>query len=416
MPRQHRNTRLQTREARSKLKARREPYWHDLERGRSLGYYRGVHGGSWRLREYVNGAYRKRQLGRADDVNDADGLQILSFRDAVRLALDEDRPTRQIQVRLRVEDALDEYFEARRVSSTSASIYRDRVVAEAFIVPSAKDRPFSTLTERQKKRVRNSLRGKFIADLTTTDLRRWRDALVPTTKDPEERRCAKASTNRVWSVLRAALNLAFQNERVNDDRAWRRITPFKNVDQPQTRFLRVEECRRLISAADAELCPLVEGCLFTGLRLGELIALTAADVGVDHVTVRHSKTGKSRRVPLNAEGTEFFRGLVEGKARGEKLFAFESSDPRAKMSISRAMRAACAAAEIDPPVEFRQLRTSYGSLLLNADAPLSTISELLGHADTRMTRRHYAHLLSEKLKETVDEKLPSFLSRQARNG
>jgi integrase len=64
--------------------------------------------------------------------------------------------------------------------------------------------------------------------------------------------------------------------------------------------------------------------------------------------------------------------------------------------------------KIEPPIQFRQLRTTYGSLLLNADAPLSTISELLGHKDTRMTRRHYAHLLSEKLKETVDERLPSF--------
>ncbi len=78
------------------------------------------------------------------------------------------------------------------------------------------------------------------------------------------------------------------------------------------------------------------------------------------------------------------------------------------MRVSRDLRLACKGAKIEPPTQFRQLRTTYGSLLLNADAPLSTISELLGHKDTRMTRRHYAHLLSEKLKETVDEKLPSF--------
>jgi integrase len=78
------------------------------------------------------------------------------------------------------------------------------------------------------------------------------------------------------------------------------------------------------------------------------------------------------------------------------------------MRISRGVPLACKEAEIEPPIQFRQLRTTYGSLLLNADAPLSTISELLGHKDTRMTRRHCAHLLSEKLKETVDDKLPSF--------
>jgi len=409
MPRLHRNVRLQTRDARSKLAARKEPYWHEVERGRSIGYHRDQRGGgSWWLRDYVGGAYRKQRLGRADDVNEADGATILSFTDAVRAALQENRPTREGKTRLRVEDALDEYFEARRTSSPSDSINRDRIAAESTIVPAQGDRPLNSLTERQQRRLRSSLRGKFVAELTTVDLRRWRDSLVPSTKDPEELRSARARANRVWSILRAALNHAFDNERVSDDRAWRRLKPFRNVDQPQTRFLRIEECRRLIAAGGAELRPLVQGCLFTGLRLGELLALTVADVGEDHVTVRHSKTGKARRVPLNEEGVEFFGGLLNGKSRGETLFVGAECTPRTKMWLSRAMRAACATAKIEPPVEFRQLRTSYGSLLLNADAPLSTISELLGHKDTRMTRRHYAHLLSEKLKETVDQKLPSF--------
>jgi integrase len=407
MARQHRSSRLQTREACSKLKPRHEPYWLDLERGRSIGYFRGADGGSWRMREFVGGVYRKRRLGRADDANESDGTVILSFSDAVRLALHEKRPTLRIPTQLRVEDALDEYFEARKSASTSESIYRDRTVAEAFIVPTACQQ-FGEVSESHKDRLRRSLRGKRVADLTTSDLRNWRDSLVPSTKDPDERRRAKSSANRIWTVLRAALNLAFHNERVSDDRAWRRLTPFKSVDQPQTRFLRIDECRQLVGAADAQLRPLVQACLFTGLRLGELLALTVADVGEDHVTVRHSKTGSSRRVPLNAEGTELFSYLIKGKGRKETLFAFDGCTPRAKMSISRGMRCACAAAGIDPPVEFRQLRTSYGSLLLNADAPLSTISELLGHKDTRMTRRHYAQLLSEKLKETVEQKLPSF--------
>jgi integrase len=408
MARQHRNARLQTRDARSKLKSSKEPYWHEIERGRSIGYYRGPEGGSWWLREYIGGAYRKRRLGRADDTNEADGTLILSFTDAVRAALHEQRPTLEPPMRLRVEDALNEYFEARRVASTSDSIQRDRIAAESTIVPALGERRVHALTGRQQRRLRNSLRGKMISELTTQDLRRWRDSLVPITTDPDERRRAKARANRVWSILRAALNHAFQNERVADDRAWRRVAPFKNVNQPQTRFLNVEECQRLIGAANSELRPLVLGCLFSGMRLGELLSLTAGDIGDDHVTVRYSKTGTSRRIPLNAEGARFFTELVQGKSRSQPVFAFAESTPRVKMGISRAMRAACAAAQIEPPVEFRQLRTSYGSLLLNADAPLSTISELLGHKDTRMTRRHYAHLLSEKLKETVDNKLPSF--------
>jgi hypothetical protein len=88
------------------------------------------------------------------------------------------------------------------------------------------------------------------------------------------------------------VNLAPQNKRVNDDRAWRRLTVFKNVEQLQTPFLRIEECQRLIGAAMPTFDHWSQGCQFAALRLGELLALTVAHVGESHVTVRHSKTGK----------------------------------------------------------------------------------------------------------------------------
>ena len=192
-------------------------------------------------------------------------------------------------------------------------------------------------------------------------------------------------------------------------KAWRRIKPFKNVDRPQTRFLRVEDCKRLIESAEPDFRQLVTGCLLTGMRLGELVALEVRDVGAGHVTVRHSKTGNARRVPLSTEGSDFFNELVKERNGAEHVFVQADGTPWVKMGVSRQIRAACRLAGISPPIQFRQLRTTYGSLLLNADAPLSTISELLGHKDTRMTRRHYAHLLSEKLKETVEQRLPRFV-------
>jgi integrase len=113
-------------------------------------------------------------------------------------------------------------------------------------------------------------------------------------------------------------------------------------------------------------------------------------------------------VPLNSEGARLFEEIVAGRSPSSTVLPQSDGKLWTRMEVSRELRLACKGAEIDPPIQFRQLRTTYGSLLLNADAPLSTISELLGHKDTRMTRRHYAHLLSEKLKETVDERLPSF--------
>jgi integrase len=144
------------------------------------------------------------------------------------------------------------------------------------------------------------------------------------------------------------------------------------VDQPQTRFLRAEECRRLVQAAEPDISRLIRACLFTGMRLGELL---------------------SWRVPLNSEGARSFEEAIAARLPQAAVFTQAAGTAWTPMRVSRAVRETCKAAKIDPPIQFRQLRTTYGSVLLNADAPLST---------------HYAHLLWEKLKETVDERLSTF--------
>jgi integrase len=417
MARQRRSARLQTREARLKLAPRAEPYWYDIERGRAIGYYRGTSGGSWWVREFTDGAYRKRALGHADDKNDADGDRVLSFSDVVRLVLrgraqdhDSDPNRRAVRWDLTLEQALEDYLETRKVRCSSNDLVKDRIAIEALVVPTLAGRHRSELTLEERHRLRHSLAGKMVGELTTADLRRWRDSRVSQTDDRELRRRSQATANKVWSLLRAALNLAYQNERTPSDQAWRRIRPFKNVDRPQTRFLQADDCRRLIEAAEPDFGQLIRACLLTGMRLGELLALTVGDIGPDHLTVHHSKTGTSRRIPLNPEGATLFQAAIAERNSKDTVLIQSSGAAWTAMRVSRALRRTCAAAKIDPPIQFRQLRTTYGSLLLNADAPLSTISELLGHKDTRMTRRHYAHLLWDKLKETVDKRLPTFTS------
>ncbi len=60
------------------------------------------------------------------------------------------------------------------------------------------------------------------------------------------------------------------------------------------------------------------------------------------------------------------------------------------------------------------LRRSYGWLLANAGAGLSIIANALGHADTRMTKRHYAHLLDSVVAAELQAKLPIFRTRSSR--
>ena len=170
----------------------------------------------------------------------------------------------------------------------------------------------------------------------------------------------------------------------------------------------MDEAKGLLNAAPPDFRRLARGALYTGLRLGELLALRVPDCSDEQVHVRHSKAGPPRTVPLSAEGAEFFEQATAGKAGDALVFVRETGEEWSRIQVSRSMKRLCAAAKIAPPAVFHDLRRSYGSLLLNAGADAEVIQELLGHAELRMTRRAYAHLLNATVAKTVKKKLPSF--------
>jgi integrase len=389
LARLQRDARLQTRDARRKLPVEHEPFWHEVRRGLHLGYRKGLGGGVWWLREYRGGRYAKRRLGIADDEINADGTTVLSWSDALNQLFEEERPTlKAAAVSYTINQALEDYFAHRSAKSPSGSVKTDRAKAKAFIPP--------------------KLGQHKIAEITPQDLLHWRDGLVGETDDREKLRRAQATANRSWSILRAALNHAYGSGKVYSDHAWRRIKPFRNVDRPRTRFLSVEEAKRLLNALPRDFRQLARGSLYTGLRLGELLALRVMDFADGQVHVRHSKSGRPRSVPLSDEGMQFFNQVTAGRAGDESMFKRDDGAAWSRMDTSRYMARASEAAKIKPPAKFHDLRRSYASLLINRGTDAEIIRELLGHADLRMTLRAYAHLLNRTVAKAVKKKLPSF--------
>jgi integrase len=64
---------------------------------------------------------------------------------------------------------------------------------------------------------------------------------------------------------------------------------------------------------------------------------------------------------------------------------------------------ACATAKVEPAASFHDLRRTYGARLARGGVPMSVIAQALGHADERITRRHYAHLSPSYVAQTVRE-------------
>lgn len=388
---------LETREQRAKLRARHEPYWRVVERGKAIGYRKAGSAGVWHVREHGPHGYVKRRLGVADDVAPADGKTILSWAHVLRLVLDSPAEL-MVSTRggLTVREAAERYFESRHAASRSQlSVDLDRGKIAASVLP--------TLGEHR------------LSDLRTADLRAWRDGIVSSALDKfsgsddarrERQRRAQATANRTWSVFRAILNWSFREGLIQTDEAWRRVAPFRDVDRPRLRTLSVAECRRLLNACPPDFRLLVRAALLSGLRYGELARLRVSDYCHDGLTVVNSKSLRTRRTPLTTEGVEFFDAITAGKLGGDYVFTKADGAPWGYQDQKGRMARACRHAGIVPAATFHDLRRSYGSLLVNAKAPLAVISEALRHADTRMTTRAYAHLLERTVRKELQKALP----------
>jgi integrase len=389
LARQQRNARLQTRDSRRKLPGNHEPFWHEVRRGLYVGYRKGLSGGVWWLREFREGHYIKRRLGIADDEIDGNGATVLSWDDVLRQVMREQRPTLNAAgPSYTIKQALEDYFAHRSAKSPLGSVETDRAKAKAFIL--------ARLGQRK------------LSEVGAQELLRWWDGMISPSDDREKMRRAQATANRSWSILRAALNQAYASGKVSSDNAWRRIKPFRNVDRPRTRFLSVEEAKRMLNALPPDFRRLARGALFTGLRLGELLALRVMDIADGQVHVRHSKSGRPRSVPLSDEGLQFFDQVAAGLAGDESVFKRDDGAAWIRMDASRYMARASEIAKIKPRATFHDLRRSYASLLINRGTDAEIIRKLLGHADLRMTLRAYAHLLNRTVARVVRKKLPSF--------
>jgi integrase len=124
------------------------------------------------------------------------------------------------------------------------------------------------------------------------------------------------------------------------------------------------------------------------------------------VTVRLSKAGKPRHVTLTEEGKALFIALTAGNALKDLIFKRPDGGAWKPSHQQRPLIAASEHAKIDPPATFHVLRHSYASTLAMLGVPMGVIAAQLGHADTRMTERHYAQLSPGYVSETIRASLP----------
>ncbi len=397
---------------------RGKPYYRTIEEGLHLGYRkpRGRRGkpavsGKWVLRRYAGGqTYVLETIGIADDFDDADGVSILNFSQAQNKARERfkqgAREAAGITGPLTVADAVSDYLE--NLEHRGKSSYDARCRANAFIIPTLGNIEVGKLTSKKLYDWLKALASTPPRLRTKKDQEQKHAVLDRADKEAVRKR--KASANKTLTYLKAALWLAFRQNKVSSDTAWRQVQPYQKVEAARIRFLTVAEAQRLINACDPEFRPMIEAALASGCRYGELCALDVDDFDPDHETlsIRQSKSGKARKVYLTAEGVRLFARLAAGRTGMEPVLRDSRGRRFTKSRQDRPMKQACARAKIKPAIGFHGLRHVYASLLVKSGAPMRYVAEALGHASTTMTEKHYAHLAPSHVADTIRKHAPVF--------
>src|SRR5215472_18115456 len=167
MARKVRHSALESRSARLKLQVRRRPYsGAALARGISLMYRRNNTNGTWVLKASDgHGAYWTKAFALADDFEDADGKNVLTFYQAQdqakKLARGEDGSADTAPIT--VDAALKDYrrdLEARNANPYNAESPR------VHLTPVLLAKPVALLSAQELKKWRDSLLGGKIASAT----------------------------------------------------------------------------------------------------------------------------------------------------------------------------------------------------------------------------------------------------------
>ena len=291
---------------------------------------------------------------------------------------------------------------------------------DAFVTYIQAERRYSALTVRNYRRDIEafaewcaSKNGIDVADLDlrcvkSDDIREWIIYRM------DSKQLGAASVNRELSSLRSFYKYLRRQKELSTD-IFKNITALRTARKlptfvPESRMERLldnirevgeevtlrEERNRLIIA-------LFYGC---GIRLAELQGIRIGDFSADmmNLTIR-GKGDKERTIPVLPELASRVTTFVEllksegvGATATSPLIVNELGKPLSRSTIQRIVKAELAGANVQGKKSPHVLRHTFATHLLNREADMRDIQELLGHSSLKTTQC-YTHNSIAQLQE-----------------
>ena len=226
----------------------------------------------------------------------------------------------------------------------------------------------------------------------------------------EDRKLSKNSISRKISSLRAFYTFLLKNKYIKDN-------IFKNIEiKKRTKylpqFLYENEINDLIdsidgcSSLDERNHALLELLYSTGIRVSECSNLKIKQLNLKNKFILiHGKGNKDRYVPFgNYALNSMNRYLKDGRLRllknrdNDYVFLNNHGNKISVSGIQYIIKKICKNSKLNINIHPHVLRHTFATQMLNNDADLRTVQELLGHSSLSTTQI-YTHVTMEHLKK-----------------
>lgn len=246
-----------------------------------------------------------------------------------------------------------------------------------------------------------------VSEITPLQVRKWQNTLLPQGK-------TQTYCRMIHAQLAAVLNYAVRYYGLKQNPA-RLAGSIGTLKQKKAMlFYTLDQFRQFLPCAKDKYRLAFKILFFTGLRIGELLALTISDFDPEAGTldinktlaehfniVQPPKTPKSKRIVtlppfLIQEISDYISCRFYDPQPGERLF-FWLKRPAFAWEKRRAAEQAGL-----PVIRIHDFRHSHASLLIEMGFSPLLISERLGHENVQTTLQIYSHLYPDKAASVAD--------------
>ena len=278
-----------------------------------------------------------------------------------------------------------------------------------YVLPSVKIRTYERYSLIVNLHIRDKIGMLELDDLTPLLLQQYITELLQSGNRKTGKGLSANSVNAIISVLQSSLKtanfLGLTAEYTAD-----KVKRPKLKEKPVECFSLKEQKQieqAILSGRKDKLYGILL-CLYSGLRIGELIALQWSDIdftkgiltvskschdGKAGLIIDEPKTATSRRViPLPKQLLPILKGI---KKKSHSPFVVSANGkPVSVRSYQRSFELRLKKLKI-PHRGFHSLRHTFATRALECGMDVKTLSEILGHKNPTVTLNRYAHSLME---------------------